>query len=107
MQNTGETEEYLALSPGCQPCEGFALYLEEMYANDGYIRTEALSIDKVQRVKGSKQEYRVWATQPPSVSRNSATDPEESSEGGSRTYLFSVGRSAEGYVVNDMAMTPP
>lgn len=106
MQNTGKTEEYLALSPGCQPCEAFASSLEDMYAKGGYIRTEALSIDKVKRVKGSKQQYHVWATQPPTVSRNSATDPEESNKGGSRSYLFSIGRSDEGFAVRDMARTP-
>lgn len=105
MQNTGKTEEYLALSPGCQPCEAFASSLEDMYAKGGYIRTEALSIDKVTRVKGSKQQYRVWTTQPPSVFRDSAADPEESNDGGSQLYLMSVGRSTAGFEVNGMAMT--
>lgn len=105
MQNTGETEFYLALSQGCAPCEAFAQDVTSFYENGGFIRTEAMEVERVERVRRSSN-YRVWATMPSAEYRESSTDPEETTQGGPRLYEFSVSRTAETFNVTGLFERP-
>lgn len=40
MQNTGDTDAYLALSAKCRPCKATADRVEEIYAGGGFVRTK-------------------------------------------------------------------
>lgn len=105
MQNTGKTDEYLALSSGCAPCEALAKRVEAIYGNEGFIRSEAMNIERVKRVKNTDV-YDVWLTVAPSAFRESATEKEESYEGGPRLYRISVDRSPAGLSVTSLAKMP-
>lgn len=105
MQNTGKTAEYLALSPGCEPCEILTDTVREIYKNDGFVRTQAMRIERVERIKKT-QRYQVWADLPPSVYRESASAPEKSFAGGPQGYLFFISPSGGSFLVGDYARTP-
>jgi hypothetical protein len=52
MQVTGETEEYLAISSGCRPCNLVANDVEEIHGAGGFVRTDGWEILKFIRSSG-------------------------------------------------------
>jgi hypothetical protein len=49
---TGETEDYLAISSGCRPCNLVASDVEEIHAAGGFVRTDGWEILKFIRSSG-------------------------------------------------------
>lgn len=47
MQNSGEVEEYSALSSKCRPCLQTARRVEQIYANGGFVKTGGWIVGKV------------------------------------------------------------
>lgn len=47
MQNTGDVDEYLALSRQCEPCLQTAERIRQMYANGGFVRTEGWMVRRI------------------------------------------------------------
>ncbi|WP_110238558.1 hypothetical protein [Nocardioides gilvus] len=97
MQNTGKTEEYAALSAGCQPCEALVKRVEEIYANDGFIRTDGRLIQGVDE-KG-RNRYSVKVAAAPTEYQSTAGAPVESLEGGESRYRIHLKRHQDSFVL--------
>lgn len=89
MQNTGETEEFLAASKGCDSCEDTARLVEQFYAAGGFIKTDGRSILDIRTVQENRI-YDVRVRSAPTKYRRDSSAPVRSFPGGVTTYRVTL-----------------
>ncbi len=58
MQTSGDTNEYRAASPKCQPCQSFADQIDDIYSAGGFVRTNGWQILEIGPADGPKERPR-------------------------------------------------
>lgn len=95
MQNSGEAAEYRSITKACSPCQELADDMEEVYARGGWVRTEGMSITKIEPV--SKNTYRAQAILAPTEYVTAQGQPEGRFDGGQRSYVITLRKKADGW----------
>ena len=92
MENTGETQEYLALSPGCVACRQLARTVSTYYAAGGYVHWGGWRIlwIKVNSRKGAFTTYAVRNKSLPTTYKKSAQARIHNFFGGVTTELLQL-----------------
>jgi len=104
MLNTGETEEYAALTGPCTPCGRLAAQVRGLYEAGGYVSTDGMDIGEIRSV--SDDAYEVEVTTGPSIEQRSAGAKPRRVPGGRRTYRLTLSASegeGEGMVIAGLA----
>jgi hypothetical protein len=97
MQNSGETDEFRAMSPHCRPCNRLADQVTGFYDAGGFVR---IKDQEVQNVKAlSRTEFLVTVDAAPTEYRESADAELERLGGGPTEYRMILKRAEEGWVV--------
>ena len=99
MQNTGETEAFLALSSNCQPCDAFAEEVADVYATGGYIRIKSERVVDVRRLGSGAFIVTVKAS--PTEFRESANAKLDSFPGGLNEYQVDLAPTGDGWLISD------
>jgi hypothetical protein len=96
MQNTGETDDYLAISEGCRPCRDIASRVQGMFASGGYVKTDGWSIDRVIDRSGSTggKVLDLRVTSAPTVLKESRTAKEQTLPGGEVVFRLRLNSKA-------------
>ncbi len=93
MINTGRTEEYRAITQGCEACERLATRVEEIYARGGYAKTAGWVIDSLRqgpRGDDSLRRFVVRTTASSTELRSSAESELERLPGGRITHQITI-----------------
>lgn len=94
MQNTGETDAFLAASKDCATCSDLADRVDRIYTAGGAIRIRWQRVVRVSLGSRSKtiKQYEVVTETSPTVYRESAGAKTERYEGGQASYVMTVVR---------------
>jgi hypothetical protein len=104
MQNTGETEAFLALSRGCKTCKELASRIEGIYAAGGNV---AIAYQKVQSVDArGGEEFSVMVNAAPTVFSETADSPEDRLKGGPNEFIMRITRDGKAWRMIDYLDTP-
>lgn len=102
MENTGKTAEYLALSQGCGPCRKLASQVSGYYGAGGFVRWGGWRIRSIKPYPGQpKPLFAVHSVSRPTKYRRAAGSPIEHFSGGSITYVLSLKRDNQGWIVTN------
>lgn len=100
MQNTGNVDEYLVASAGCESCLSTARLVEGYYAAGGFVRTQGRSILAIRPIKRGET-YDVKVRSAPTEYRESADGPLQSFAGGVTTYRVTLRRQNNSWILTD------
>ncbi|WP_148615532.1 hypothetical protein [Nocardioides rubriscoriae] len=103
MENSGETELYLALADSCESCEKLTETVRRYYDAGGSIQWDGWDIVKIARHNGSQSEYAVTVDSPPTTYQERANGPRKRIDGGRVTYLVTLTESATGWLIDETA----
>jgi len=67
MQVTGETDEYAAMAPNCQPCQGFVTSVEDVYSAGGSAEFAGTRVTDIRRYASNPPTYDVSQNVPETV----------------------------------------
>ncbi|WP_110182301.1 hypothetical protein [Nocardioides solisilvae] len=104
MQNTGDTEAYLAITKGCRPCQDTADNISGIYAAGGSVEWGGMTVERIKTLSGGA--FDVWTTSKPTRYRRSASASEKRLPGGRVKYQLVLADSGDGYVLVDLAQRP-
>ncbi|WP_110241001.1 hypothetical protein [Nocardioides gilvus] len=100
MQNTGETEEYRAITKGCESCGRLADRVEKIYAGGGFVNTKGGTVDRVEALDATQ--HLVWMNNAPTTYRDSKDAPEKGYPGNDAKYVVTVKVTADGHILTNM-----
>ncbi len=104
MQNTGETEAFLALSRGCATCEQLAARIEGMYAHGGYVAIDFQKVQSIERRAG--KEFSVMVQAAPTTYREDANADVARLKGGPNEFIMHVAQDGDDWRMLDYVDTP-
>jgi hypothetical protein len=104
MQNSGETEAFLAVSLQCDPCSKLAKQVEEIYGAGGSIRLRGQSVERVRRIGSG--EFSVVVNAAPTVYTESESAPETRLPGGPNEYRMFLRKRDGAWMISDYLDTP-
>lgn len=99
MENSGETAEYRALSPGCEACRKLADQVDSIYAADGFIEWGGWDIRSIKRHEDFVDGYEVVVVSSPTRYRETKGGPLKRFAGGRDSHLLIVRENADGWYV--------
>ena len=77
MQVTGETDDYSAMAPNCQPCQGFVTSVEDVYRVGGSAEFAGTRITDIRRYATNPPTYDVSQSVPETVIHHGDTGKTE------------------------------
>lgn len=92
MQNTGETDAYLAMTWHCEGCQSLADRVQRIYRKGGFISTKGLEVRSMQRHDGKPVTFTVHTEGSPTVYRDSATSRKKRLPGGPLGLVLQLAR---------------
>ncbi|WP_162799400.1 hypothetical protein [Nocardioides sp. 616] len=104
MQNIGASPEYERITRGCEPCQGAIERIAEIHAAGGFVEWDGMEITRIKKMY--TRSYDVWATSAPTRYKNSESSPVERFKGGPHKFMLTLRRTADGFVVDDLARRP-
>jgi hypothetical protein len=103
MINSGETEDYRAMTDGCQACAALADQVQGFYANGGYAKTDGWEVFSVRSVKKSQgTQFKVTILATPTRFKRTGSSRVERLEGGPRRYFVTVRANKDGWILDDL-----
>jgi len=100
MQNSGDTEAFLAASKGCESCEETARLVERFYADGGFVKTDGRSILEITTLELNKT-YDVRVRSAPTKYKEAANGPLQSFPGGVTTYRVTLRPNGQTWILTD------
>lgn len=104
MQNTGETDAFRAMTPGCEPCENLAERVTQYYANGGFIQIESQEVSQVRPL--SRREFSVMVNAATTTYKESVDSKRVTLPGGRNEFRVFLRQSGRGWLVTDFLDTP-
>lgn len=102
MENTGQTEEYRALSTGCRACADLADLVEKYYRAGGYVHWDGWDIRSVtRRGRSDDPSYLVKVVSAPTTYATRAGGDAKSFPGGKGLHLLTLRPVERGWIVID------
>ena len=98
MQVTGETAEYAAMTPKCQPCQAFVENVADVYERGGSAEFAGSQIVRLKRVGGSPPTYDLTKDLPETIIRRAEGEP-ETLPGGRTTIRVTLDTQGQQWVV--------
>lgn len=103
MQNTGMTEDYLALaSMNCEPCQAVAGDVSALYEAGGWIEFEGHRVSDVDRYKGGQHRYLVKLDSGSTRYTTAKDAPVERLPGGSGRVIVTLEPTGRTWLVADL-----
>ncbi len=106
MENSGDTEEYLALSPGCRACTDLATTVEGYYAAGGFVNWGGWDIQRIVPKRGQRLTYQVYVDSRPTKYKARRGAAVSTLKGGPDVKLMRLRRAQGGWVVVYKAQVP-
>ena len=100
MQNTGDTEEFLAVSQGCESCEDAARLIDQFYAAGGFVETDGRTVLGIRTVQRNRV-YEVRVRSAPTRYKETASSPLKSFPGGFTTYRVTLQQRGDQWILTD------
>lgn len=109
MQNTGDTEPFLALSTkDCEYCTKFATRVRNVYAAGGTAKIEPTELKNISPLRGdSKTEYVVQFVSGPGIVHTTADAEPEKFRGGRQTFIVTVRNEGGSWLVQENVDSSP
>ena len=105
MQNTGETEAFLALSAkSCQPCQDLAEVVSGYFDAGGYVETGGLTIKSIRPLNPGETgsaEFIVSAVSTPTEYKESRSGDSQTLPGGKAEFRFVLTQRQSEWLVTD------
>lgn len=98
MQVTGETAEYDAMTPECEPCQGFVANVKEVYSTGGSAEFSGSRIIQIRRVGDAPPTYNLTKDLPETTINRPNGTP-ETLPGGRTTIRVTLGKVGGQWVV--------
>lgn len=95
MQNTGETEEYRAITRGCPSCNSLADKMEEIYRDGGWVKSGEIEVRRVR--EESPGQYLVRLHVSPTTHRLTESGPDGGFPGGKDLVQLNLERTPSGW----------
>ena len=102
MQNTGDTDEYRAMSAQCSYCQDTATLIEGYYAAGGHVAFEGDRIKSIRPYGKSEGQFVVKTQTLPTEYATAKGAEVQRFEGGMDRYLVTLEKMSEGWKVLDM-----
>lgn len=99
MENTGEVDDYLAISGGCESCVSLAQAIEEYYEAGGYVKWGGWDIKSIKPWGKAKNHYELKVDSAPTEYKESESGPVKTLEGGPSAQLLRIKRVGGGWRV--------
>ena len=99
MQNTGSTEDFLALSPRCSTCRKFADRVETIYSHGGFVKVGGLAVTSIRSI--SDGTYVVTIDAGKTIYKSSARGHERHLDGGINRFRMELRDTTQGWRMHD------
>jgi hypothetical protein len=104
MQNTGDAEAFLGISPACRPCRDLADQVTGFYRAGGFIRIEFQDVISIRRL--SDTEFLANVDAATTRYKRSASDKAQTLPGGPNEYRIKLGRVRGTWEMREFMDTP-
>jgi hypothetical protein len=103
MENTGQTDEYLALSRHCRPCSALAKEVKGFYKAGGYVRWGGWTIKSMTKSTGDGElvTFTVRIDSAPTEYKEASDGPTRHLAGGLSTELLTLQKSSTGWLMHN------
>jgi len=104
MQNTGDTEAFLAMTSSCDSCQSLADRVARYYADGGFIRIASQDVTDI--VPRSDREFSVVVDAAATTFKESSTGKRRTLPGGPNEFRVFIRKDQSGWKVTDFMDTP-